>query len=45
MRRWLLGVAALGVFGAAGVSVVGATTPAINWTGYLHGRVHNSYSR
>jgi len=44
MRRWLLGVAALGVFGAVGVSVVGATTTAINWTGYLHGRVHNSYS-
>ena len=28
-----LGVAALGVFGAAGVSAVGATTTAINWTG------------
>lgn len=44
MRRWLLGASALAVFVAAGVTVVRATTPVTNWTGYLNGRAHSSYS-
>ena len=44
MRKWLLSAAALATLIAASASAVSAATGGANWTGYLRGAQHTSYS-